>query len=342
MIWNEGPLLILLPTISYENNCNGTRAHRHGLPGSGSKGGGMNRRMGVIIVVLLSIIIAGCSGQTGPIKQNEPEAKILWAHRYQYVRLEPQERCGHEKVTANAHPATLTPEVLKTALASLRIDYPDEEKSVPVFSKREMETLIDPLTKAFQLATRNEDIALAIEGVHPGAAGYQRTITTARLFLRDGELHLVFGKLHDPIDDYDTPLRMAPTDRRVKPFRPGSRCLRDHEKFPAVLITDHVHFFETEDTVRKNWLVIGISNAHLPKKASGASMTPMAPPLSAETEAPAVEGSNQSAPGGTPVNQAPRDRSMEEKLQILKNLWEKGLITDQEYQDKKGKILDSL
>ena len=302
----------------------------------------MNRRTGVIIVVLLSMIIAGCSGQTGPIKQNEPETRILWTHRYQYVRLEPRERCGHEKVKVNTHPATLNREVLKTALASLRIDYPDEEKSVPVFSKKEMETLIDPLTKAFKLATSDEDIALAIEGAHPGAAGFQRTITTARLFLQDGELHLVFGKLHDPIDDYDSPLRMAPTDRRVKPFRPGSRCLGDHEKFPAVLITDNVHFFETEDTVRKNWLVMGISSAHQPEEASGASMIPMAPPLSAETEAPAVEGSNQTAPGISPANPASGDRSMEEKLQILKKLWEKGLITDQEYQDKKRKILDSL
>lgn len=299
--------------------------------------------MVAIIVILLSMTLAGCSGHTGSIKQNKPATRILWTHRYQYVRLEPRERCGHEESTANAHPATLTREELGTALALLRIDFLDEEKSVPVFSRKEMETLIDPLIKAFGLATQDEDIALAIEGIHPSATGYQRTITTARLFLQAEGLHLVFGKLHDPIDDYDSPMGMAPTDRRVKPFMPGSRCLESHRKFPALLFADNVHFFEQGDTVRKNWLVIGISNVHQPKRTSGTPMIRMTTPLlPTETGAPAVVDSNQATPGKMPAHQTPQGRSLEEKLQILKKLWEKDLITDQEYQDKKRKILDGL
>jgi hypothetical protein len=38
----------------------------------------------------------------------------------------------------------------------------------------------------------------------------------------------------------------------------------------------------------------------------------------------------------------PKGKSIEEKLQILKNLRDKDLITEQEYADKKREIIDSL
>jgi hypothetical protein len=38
----------------------------------------------------------------------------------------------------------------------------------------------------------------------------------------------------------------------------------------------------------------------------------------------------------------PRENSIEEKLQILKNLRDKELITEQEYVEKKRQILDDL
>ena len=319
-----------------------TRAHRHVQTGSEWKGGGVNLRKGAIIIVLLSMTIAGCAAGTEPFTPKKPGARILWTHRYQYVRLESRERCGHETITVNAHPATLARDDLTAALAMLRIHYPDEEKSVPVFSRQDLEILIDPLVKAFELATQNEDIALAIEGAHPSPLGFQRTITTARLFLQGKGLHLVFGKLHDPIDDYDSPLHMAPTDRRVKPFEPGSRCLASGGKFPTLLATDNVHFFEQEKAVRKNWLVIGISGAHQLEKTSGTSIIPTSPRLPAEKRSPTTGDSNQTPERMMPAIQTPKGRSVEEKLQILKKLREKDLITDQEYQEKKREILDSL
>jgi hypothetical protein len=232
---------------------------------------------------------------------------------------------------------------LKSALASLRIDSYDAEKPVPVFTRMEMEVLIDPLIKAFKLATPDEDIAVAIEGAHSSAMGYQRTITTARLFLQDRDLHIVFGKLHAPIDDYDSPLHMEPSDRRLKPFVQGSRCLDGDRQFPVLFPFGTVHFFEQGDTVRKDRLVISLSGVHQPMGTPRATVMSLTNPSLPETAPPAVTDSDNQAPERKmPAGLPSQKLSIEERLRILKHLRDKDLITDQEYNDKKRDILDNL
>ena len=58
--------------------------------------------------------------------------------------------------------------------------------------------------------------------------------------------------------------------------------------------------------------------------------------------APAAEGLGRTGGGKTLQVIKPQEKSIEEKLTILKNLREKNLITEQEYIDKKREILDSF
>lgn len=70
-------------------------------------------------------------------------------------------------------------------------------------------------------------------------------------------------------------------------------------------------------------------------------LVPAAPPPA--VVAPSAMGSGQT-PGVTAPEAAikPQEKSIEEKLKILKNLRDKELITEQEYVEKKRQILDDL
>ena len=319
----------------------------------------MISRTGFIAVMLVWAAV-GCAGGGQTAKQQDPEAKTLWSHRYQYIRIVPREHCGESAASANEHPFSLESGQLKAVFDTLRIDRPDEEKTIPVFSRAEKDTLVEPLTKAFQRANADEEVGFAIEGAHPGAIGFRRTITTARLFIQNGELQIVFGKLHEPIEEYNTPFHAAPTDYRLNPFVPGSRCEKAGKKFPVIIATPTVRLHEQDGTARKNWLEISLAAQPQPSQVPMPMAMPPAYQTYPRTAPPVYQAPAQPAP---PAYQAPRQtapstaqdanrmmpppaqrpaKTILERLQILKDLRVKGLITEQEYQDKKKKILDSL
>ncbi len=312
----------------------------------------MIRKSGCLAVFLFLVVI-GCSSHVKTSLLDKQDGKTFWAHRYQYVKLVPQDHCQGAEAIANSHPQDLDG-WLQTALASLRIDLPDQEKTAPVFSRTELKQVTGPLLQAFRMAAPDEDIGLTIEGAHQGKYGFQRTITTARLFIKNGnELHVIFGKLHAPIDDYDSPWHAEPTDYRLKPLELGSRCRKTGEKIPAIIATNAISFHEQEGTPRKDWLTVSLT-AQPPQPVQTPVPTPMAMPAAPQpptVTAPPAAPQPRTVTAPPPVHDANRmtpppvqgsQKSALERLQILKDLRVKGLITEQEYLDKKKEILDNL
>ena len=316
----------------------------------------MIRKTGYL-AALLALVVMGCAGHDELSVQNKPDNKTFWSHRYQYIRLVPQDHCQGVDTIANNHPQDLG-DRLRLALASLRIDLPDREKTVPVFTHSELEKITGPLLRAFENATPDEDIAIAIEGAHQGTIGFQRTITTARLFIQNNELQIVFGQLHEPFDEYDTPIHAERRDFRLNPLLPGSRCEKAGKKFPSIIPTQMVLFHEQGNIPRKNWVAINL--AAQPQVPQAPMAMPPTYRVPAQTAPPAYQTPAQAAP---PAYQAPRQtappaaqdanrmvpapaqqpaKTILERLQILKDLRVKGLITEQEYQEKKKEILNSL
>jgi hypothetical protein len=318
------------------------------------------------LAALLAVVVIGCTshGKTTSV-QDKPDGKTIWEHRYQYIRLVPQDHCQGADTIANSHPQDLGGR-LRAALTALRIDLPDQEKTVPVFTRTELEQVTGPLLQAFRMAAPDEDVALAIEAPHPGRFGFQRAITTARMFIQKGdELHVIFGKLHVPVDDYGSGWHIEPTDYRLEPLEPGSRCRKAGEKIPALITTQSVSFHEQEGTPRKDWLAVSLTaqpSQPVPTPVPPPVATPAAPQPPAVTVPPAA--SELPAVTATPPEPQPRmvtpppavqdasrttppavhrsEKSILKRLQILKDLRVKGLINEQEYLDKKQEILDSL
>jgi len=275
----------------------------------------------VLISIALAFTTIGCAHSPSKEANNE-SAKTLWHFRYQYVRIEPQDTCSKEPAEPNDQPVALAADDLRTALASLKFISPHLDRPVAVFTREELDTLVPPMVRAFRQADADEDVTLAIQGTHPGSLGYRRGMTTARLFYRNGKLNLIIGCLHTAVNDYDSPLHVENTDRRLKPFPEAYRCQPAALKASWTPSTPGLHLHEQDGGLRNDWLVLSLGQK----------------PVSVPAEATPAVAPHQKMPPTDNLN----DRNIVHRLKILKQLRDQDLITDQEFKAKKRQILQGL
>ncbi len=279
--------------------------------------------------------------------------KVFWHFRDEYVRLESSD-------TTNEHPAQLSPAEVRASLASISVQMPDS--AISLFSHKELETLSEPVSKALAAAKPNEDVTIAIIGMHPGVISQENRVTTARLFVQQHKLNVIVGDVHKEID-YEE-------DRRLNPFTAGTRAQSKTPSRPLVAQTG-----QSAVNQRKDWVAIDVAtavatapkitqnNANLSSdvaKTQAQAVKAQADAEKAQTESarlaqsveqlkqevhalkqqPAVVTTNATKETVSKANVA--DKSLEQKLHALKELRAKDLISEEVYQKKQQQLLDAL
>ncbi|MEO8155112.1 MAG: SHOCT domain-containing protein [Rhizobacter sp.] len=206
----------------------------------------------------------------------------------------------------NQHPADLPTEVLRAQLA--RVRFMGETKPLPLFASEELEELIGPLSQALDHAKPGDDIQLYSSSRRDGGLLTRPTAVTARVFVQDGQLQII---VHDTRFEFFDAYRGA---HIVPRFVFGSRTAASTVVLSAAGATN----------VRADWLSIA-----LPTAAPAAVVPPAAAPAPAVTTAIAPPAPAQ-------------NESIEQRLEVLKRLREKNLISEEEYQQKRKEILQSL
>lgn len=196
----------------------------------------------------------------------------------------------------------ITPAQLGNALQALRL-----ASGEAVFLPEELNEINPPLARALTLASGNEDVVFAVTGKHQGMFG-PSSVTSGRLFVADGKLNLIFGLVQTDFDiEHQT---MQPT----KVFLPGSR-LRSLPMAAQVAGAS----WSLAVPGRSDWLVLpvaGIVSAPAPLAA------PAAPSFS------------------VPAAPAPAVSEVERRLALNARLRQQGLISEEEYQQKRRVILN--
>jgi hypothetical protein len=205
----------------------------------------------------------------------------------------------------NEHPAPIEAVRVRAVLQSVRMP---SEKNEQLFNDTELDEISVPLSRALGRASPQQDVSFAVSGKHGGFGPLApRTVTTARIFRVDGHLNMVFGLVRH---DWDNTFHATGV---VMPFEPGHRAAPLPNE-PSVAVdakrgTSH----------RSDWLVFNelgaFETAHSPASAD--------PP--------------QPRPSATPPASA-----IEQRLEILERLRQKGMVTEQEYQEKRRAILKDL
>jgi hypothetical protein len=237
--------------------------------------------------------------------------KPLWQSSDQFVALEPQDSLPTAPAAANDHPATLTSDRIAAILASLEIRAADNDKPAALFTRSSVQTIAPHLAQGLLQASPAEDVTFAVIGLHDTLYGLAKTpkVTTGRVFYKNGRLNIIIGLAQQEVRERD--------DRRLFPFTPGKRQKTLSGEWQ--LLPPPARKGSTLE--RKDWVT-----------------------FAADWQEPATE---LNAPPGQPAAVQPGMRTNDhrtaaERLTTLKELRDKGLISEAEYQGKRAQILDGL
>jgi hypothetical protein len=226
---------------------------------------------------------------------------------YTTVQLLPREPGGAD----NQHPWTVDPDVLKRQLESVQVVRGGSAKTL--FGSGEVDTLLPTLVEVFAKARPDQDIAVVSAGRHDDNTFLGVTAVTARLFVADGRLNLIVRDAREDFYDKARGRGTAPS------FTVGSRTTAGSADLRSA----------SGRNTRPDWLVLSTEPVAAPP-AMAAPAAPAAPV--AASPAPAAPVAPAAAPSNDP----------EKRLEVLKRLYDKGLITSDEYQKKRQEILQGL
>jgi hypothetical protein len=229
-----------------------------------------------------------------------------------YVRVEKLER----DAPPNDQPSAIQLGQVRMALAGVREKAPLLLADQPVLSADELDELAPRIASALATATPAEDVTFGALGSHGLFNEHSpQTATTGRVFVRGGKLNLVFGLVQssfEAIDLHGTTDQLTPGRRRAR-VEPGWTLAA-----PGAQMVDN----------RGDWLAFDVASL-VPPKPRSAPVPANAPnAVKPSTAAPAADES--------------RYQDMASRLRILDRLRADGLVSEEEYRERRRAILQSL
>lgn len=248
----------------------------------------------------------------------------------------------------NDHPVELDAEEMSAILGSLKIRKRDRrdpaEELRSLFSAEQADMLGRYLEKGLTHAKPGQDVVFAMErGVsRPLGLKPDRFFVAGRAFYKDNKLNVILGDYDRPRDEgyeaaYD-PTHMGIV--RYK-FEHGSRKRSSTGFKSSVVEVPGVEAKRLNRARRDDWLVIDVSTAleAYDRKLNAHKKEEMARRREELGEILGSEHASRNDEADQPRDAA---RSVEERLTILNGLKAKGLVTDEEYAEKRKQILDDL
>ena len=236
-------------------------------------------------------------------------------HEFTAIRLVPRE----SGAAPNQHPAPIEADALRQQLAQVRFDVGSGTQAL--FAADELGDLVGPLAEAFANAGPEDDVLLLSSSRRGGGLFSQPLAVTGRLFVQGGQLNLLVNDArYEFFNEYKG-------SGRPPQFTFGSRAKAGTATLRSAVGTSQ----------RADWIA-------LPTTVAAAAAPRAAPPA-----APAAPAAAAPAAPATPAPQPalrPRDPGfadeVEQRLLTLKRLRERGLISEDEYQQKRREILQAL
>ena len=256
------------------------------------------------------------------------DVRYLWQSREQFVALERQDAASAGPAHPNDHPAPaeLTQERLAAILTSMDLRADAGSKPEPLFTAQSIQIIAPQLEQALQQATPGQDVTFASIGLYNALYGLAKSpkVTTGRVFYKSGRLNIIIGLAQQEVNDRD--------DRRLFPFTPGSRqkpLEGDWTLLPQPAQTGY-------SMVRKDWVAFSNDWRAAAAQAPVAGQHVLQPQVAPAKAMPAEPAPTQPAKPHTGT------RSPADRLTTLNDLRDRGLISAEEYRDKRLEILNGL
>ena len=279
------------------------------------------------IVAAAMAAVAGCGALQAPPGGDAVHYEYRRPDGRAFVRIEPIER----DAPPNDQPAALRPAQVRVALASVR------EKNAqtfgvddPVLDARELDEIAPPLTAALAAATPAQDVTFFVMGSH-GLFGEHsaQTATTGRAFVRGGKLNVILGLVrssYDAIDISGTAQQVATGHRKARVEYEWTLTA------PGAQLVDR----------RGDWLAFDVASLSA-AAAAAATPAPAALPAAADRPRIAPAAAAPAAPvPASPATDESRYQDMASRLRLLDRLRADGLVSEDEYRERRRAILQAL
>lgn len=228
----------------------------------------------------------------------------------------------------NSHPASVSAQTLRQLLAAVRVKLSTGEESL--FAVDELDEIVSTLSEALRLAKPDQDVFVRSSS-RRGASRFTRPYAvTARLFVLGERLNLI---VNDARADFFFRYRASGA---MPEFTYGSRATESKTALARLGIPGP----------RGDWLEIPLSGEAAappaPRAVAPAAVAPAAAAAPAAVAPVAAPAPAPAAPAPARIRDAAFAEEVEQRLTTLKRLRDKGLITEDEYQQKRREVMSTL
>jgi hypothetical protein len=253
---------------------------------------------------------------------------MVYEGLFSFVRIERAE----PGAAPSLHPVNITVPALQRALGSVKLG------SDPLFNDDELAEITPPLVAALGRVAPDQDISFAVSGKHMALGPLApRTVTTGRVFRNADGLQVIFGLVRKPFES-----EFNATGTLIA-FEPGRR---------AAPVDASLRLADADPTNvmrRGDWasLVVATAAANAAAAAAPAAEAAVPPARSPAAAGATTAPAPSAAPAAAVVPRPAPDadvlyRNVSERLKALQRLRDAGLITPQEYDEKRRQILSEL
>lgn len=240
----------------------------------------------------------------------DPAQRVWRIGEFSAVQIVPAE----PGAAPNQQPARLGVDVLRWQLGGIRATV--DGKVVNLFAADEINDFAEPLAQALALAGPGDDVLLVSTSRRGASFLSNVTAVTARLFVQDGSLQFIVRDVRlEFVKDYIN-------SRAPLKFSHGSRSTASQVVLSNSAATSR----------RSDWLALGLTLPGAAPSAPAPAQTAVPVPVA---PAPAVTAPAAAAP-------EPLQTELEHRLATLKRLRDRGLISEEEFQEKRKEVLKQL
>ena len=307
----------------------------------------------IVTIFLTSLLLI--SGYAVAVSLGGDDPDVIWKVGVnQYFKYAPQDESRFGK---NDHPVELDANDITTAMEALKI--PDEsflsrdQDVTSVFTVQQRKLLGENLAKGLKSAKANQDIIFVMGKSHRALLVLtEKAFIAGRAFYKDGKLNIIIGNFALPRNDafesvYD------PSGQGNVPyvFNYGSRTSGSNELKGNILQTAGVENKVIANKQRKDWFVIDVKVAaaavianknkkNQSETIDNAAIQQEAERLARERRQLRMEMAKMRKEMQEGTNK--EQLTTEDRLARLKELLDKKLITEAEYELKRKEILDDI
>jgi len=251
-----------------------------------------------------------------------------WSEADDFARL--------EAVNANnQHPYSISPDQLKNLLSRF-YKHEDGKDPAPYFTEDEANRMSKQIAAQLSRAHAGDDVLFG-SSWRPGLFLLTpRELNAGRIFVENGQLNLVIGMCNDAQD-----VSYFEEHAKVKPLNFGSRIKPVANLNCELVAGNGAERVEN----RPDWLRVSLTTAAAPSYFPQAAPQPTAPvamPAPAPRVAPAPVAVAPAPVAAAPAIPEPPVSKAEQRLMMLKRLHDGGLITDEEYKEKRASAVKEL